>query len=420
MITGRRRWWTLFVLVLVGAMNIFDRQLINILAQDIKVELVISDTQLGLLTGTAFGIFYSVLGIPLGRLADRLDRIRLIATTLVMWCGLTSACGLAQNFMQLFVLRSGVGVGEAGSQPASTALVSELFPGEGRVSAMSILLLGAPIGSFFGLAIGGYIASHWGWRNAFIFAGLPGLILALILLLTTKDPRTSAGASPAQDSFFGALIELARNPILRWEAIGLVACSFFIYAPGAWLPAMFARIHGMTTGQIGASFAIAVGLGGGVGTLGGGYICEYLRPRVLQPQLSFLLGSLAIMVPLLLCVVVLQFKAQALVALFLFNVFAFSFLGPVVTLIQESVPLSRRGLAVAVCISLSNILNLCVGIPLVGAISDALKPAHGPSSIQYALAITALAAGGLALLAHMRTKALFSASMSGPVLGHGS
>src|ERR1700730_32347 len=152
----RGRNWSLALLFVAGALNIFDRQIVNILAQAIKVDLSISDTQLGLLTGTAFGLFYSVLGIPLGRLADRVDRVKLIAAAMALWSAFTALSAAAGSFAQLFMTRLGVGVGEGGSQPASTAVVADLFPDGRRASALSLLLVGTPIGSFLG---------HWAARR---------------------------------------------------------------------------------------------------------------------------------------------------------------------------------------------------------------------------------------------------------------
>ena len=187
--TLRTRNWTLALLFAAGALNIFDRQIVNILAQAIKVDLSISDAQLGLLTGTAFGLFYSVLGIPLGRLADRVDRVKLIAAAMAVWSVFTALSGVAANFTQLFVTRLGVGVGEAGSQPASTALVADLFAENRRASALSLLLVSTPVGSFLGLLLGGYVGTLWGWRAAFLVAGIPGVILALVMIVTSRDPE---------------------------------------------------------------------------------------------------------------------------------------------------------------------------------------------------------------------------------------
>ncbi len=189
--TDGKRYWSLALLFAAGVLNLFDRQIVNILGQDIKTELGLSDVQLGLLAGTAFGIFYGILGIPLGRLADRVDRVKLIAGVLVIWSGFTVLCGFAGSFLQLFVTRMGVGVGEAGSQPASTALIPDMFAAERRTSALALLLVSAPVGSFLGLLVGGFVGATWGWRTAFVMSGMPGFALAIVMVTTMRDPRAA-------------------------------------------------------------------------------------------------------------------------------------------------------------------------------------------------------------------------------------
>jgi predicted MFS family arabinose efflux permease len=397
--TRRSRYWSLALLFVAGALNLFDRQIVNILAQDIKTDLHISDARLGLLTGTAFGIFYSVLGIPLGRLADRVDRVKLIAAALALWSGFTALCGVAGSFAQLFVTRMGVGVGEAGSQPASTALIPDLFPEERRTSAMSVLLVGAPVGSFLGLLVGGYTGSIWGWRAAFVVAGIPGLILAILMRLTMRDPKSSDAARRERHgpALLPTLRALASAPRFRWLAAAVTCSTFLIYASGAWLPALFIRVHGMTTARVGEFSAIAVGVGGALGALGSGVICDLLRKHVRDVESKVLLLVLALSIPTILATVLSANRSIALVSMFLFNICAYAWLGPTVTLIQNAATPKSRALAIAVCTSIASILSLGCGLPLVGAISDALTPKQGTGAIRYALAITvaAVALGGM-------------------------
>jgi len=381
-------------------LNLFDRQIVNILAQDIKVALQLTDTQLGLLTGTAFGLFYALLGIPLGRLADRVDRIKLMSVALVLWSGFTALCGAAGNFTQIFLTRMGVGVGEAGSQPASTALVSDLFPINRRTSAMSILLAGAPVGGLLGLMIGGYVGSVWGWRTAFVVAGIPGLIVSAVMALTLRDPRSSA-ARPANSaaSFRTTVKELAANPRFLWLMAGLTCVSFFPYGSGAWLPPFFIRVHGMNTAQLGKYAGLAVGFGGAFGTLGCGLLCDLLRPRVRNVELKMVAFALGLGC---VCLSLTLFSPKltiALLSMFVFDICAYAFLGPMVTLIQKEAQPDSRALAIAICVTVSNIVNLTLALPLVGLMSDALKATHGPQSIRYALEIGLAVAGAGGMLA---------------------
>ena len=172
----RYRTYVLTMLVIVYVFNFLDRQIVTILAEPIKVDLGLSDTQIGLMTGLAFAVFYTVLGIPLARLADRANRVSIISAALVVWSGMTALCGMAQNFGQMLAARIGVGVGEAGCSPPAHSLIADYFPPEKRASALSIYALGIPIGSILGLLAGGWIAEFYGWRMAFYLVGLPGIL----------------------------------------------------------------------------------------------------------------------------------------------------------------------------------------------------------------------------------------------------
>lgn len=393
------RNWALFLLFSVSVLNLFDRHVINILAQDIKAELAITDTELGLLTGTAFGIFYSVLGLPLGRLADRANRIRLIAAALACWSSFTILSGFASSFMQLFLARMGVGVGEAGSQPASTTLIPDYFPEKSRGMAMSLLMLGAPVGSFLGMFLGGLAGAEWGWRTAFIIAGVPGLVLAIVILLTLRDPRALIGTRPAPPKLKTSLFILWQKKQLRYLAVFLACSTFAVYASGAWLPAFFIRAHGIPTAEIGAYTGIALGLGGGIGVLGGGFICDFFREKVKHVELKVLMVATILCIPTLIVTLFANDFTVAIAAMFAFTLFAFTYLSPAVTFIQREAPAEVRALAIASCISIANISSLTVGLPAIGFISDTLAPSTGTMSLAYALVSTILLTTVIGLLA---------------------
>ena len=401
----RSRKAALALLFLSGVLNLFDRQIVNILAQSIKTDLNLSDMQLGLLSGTAFGLLYAALGIPLGFLADRIDRIKLIATILALWSCCTALCGAAGNFTQLFLARMGVGVGEAGSQPATTALIADLFPAEERTSAMSVLLVGAPVGSFLGLLVGGYVGSVWGWRAAFVVAGVPGLVLAMVMRLTLREPRQQGGSGDvAQAPFLPTARALIVTPGFSWLAVALASSTFLIYASGAWFPVLFIRVHGMATRAVGVYSAIAVGGGGFLGTLLGGIVCDLLRERVRQIESRMVILVLTASIPAVLVTTLSLDRGIALGAMMFFNVCAFAWLGPTVRLIQTAAGIDRQALGVALCTSLASILSLGVGLPLVGAISDRLTPHLGREAIRYALVVTVVGAAAVGVFAHWRAK----------------
>lgn len=409
---SRRAPWSLALLFVVYALNIADRQIINILAQDIKQDFGLSDGELGLLTGMAFGIFYSFLGIPMGRLSDVVDRVRLTVIALSVWSGFTAMCGLAGSFTHLFLLRMGVGVGEACSVPASTSLVRDLYTEKRRTTAMSVLLIGAPVGSFLGLLVGGWVSSVWGWRMAFIVAGAPGLIVALIMAVSMRDPRRRASDHGRTTAFWPAIRTLLAQPRFGWVATGLACSGFFTIAVAAWLPAFFIRVHGLTTAETGLYTAISMGLGGVVGTLGGGLLCDHLRARIREVELTVLMWLAALSAISLLGIVLYPDRTVALSCTLIFNMCTFGLLGPIVILIQGEADVESRGLAVAVCMSFSNILNLGVALPLVGALSDLLTPAYGVHAIAYALALSGSLVAVFGLFVHRSARRLGPAGRS--------
>src|SRR5690606_16252381 len=253
------------LLFLVYLLNYLDRQIVNILAEPIKRELGLADWQLGLMTGLAFAVFYTFLGIPLARYADRprTNRGRLIAVCLAVWSAMTALCGLAGNFMQLLAARIGVGVGEAGCSPAAHSLISELVPKERRATAMGVYSLGIPLGKLVGMVVGGVVAQTLGWRMAFIAVGAPGIALAALAWFTLPSPvRTQAGAAPGQASLRDAFNELAKIRTFWWISLGGAFMAFVSYGQTAFMGSFFIRVHGLSVGEAGVLLGIALGLAG--------------------------------------------------------------------------------------------------------------------------------------------------------------
>ncbi len=395
-----RAGWALTMLFLASVLNLLDRQIVNILAQPIKAELKLSDTELGMLTGTAFGVLYAVLGIPLGRIADRVNRAKLIAFALTVWSGFTCACGFASSFTQLFAMRMGVGFGEAAIQPSSTALVRDLVPASRRASAMALLLLGAPVGAFLGLMLGGWFGAALGWRNAFIAAGAPGVLLGLIVFGALREPRAGVKLPPPPP-FFRTVGSLVADKRLRYVTLGLICVTLMVYASGAWFPAFFMRAHHLKIDEIGRYSGLAVGIGGGLGVMGSGVLCDLLRKYVRDVEPKVLMAALFCTAPALLFVLFGPLE-NALLAMGVFNLFAYAYLGPIVVLIQRQADDRTRALAVGVCIAVSNLTTLGLGLPLVGAVSDALTGTYGARSLAYALAWTLVPVAAVGVLAFLR------------------
>ena len=291
-ITTRQKNYTLFLLVLVFTSSHIDRQIMGILGQPIKESLQISDTQLGLLTGIMFAVFYATLGMPMAIWADRRNRRNLISFSVFLWSGMTALCGAAANFTQLLLLRIGVGVGEAGSNPPSHSIIADLYPKEQRATAMAIFGTGINWGILIGFLVGGWINEWYGWRTAFVVVGLPGVLLALLVRFTlTEPPRgyaDAAGETPPKITpppFWAVAKFMISNPVLRNVVAAGTLISFTGYASVIWVPIYLVRIHGMGTGEVVSYLALFIGVGGAIGIYLGGRLADFLHAR--NPNFDF-------------------------------------------------------------------------------------------------------------------------------------
>jgi predicted MFS family arabinose efflux permease len=384
--------WTLLV---VYILNFLDRQIVTILAEPIKRDLGLSDTQLGLLTGLAFALFYAILGIPIARYADRpaANRVGLISLSLVLWSGMTALCGLAQNFTQLLLARVGVGVGEAGCTPAAHSLISDMVPVERRASAIAFYGLGIPIGSLLGMIIGGFLADTVGWRTAFLFVGLPGVLMAAFVWFVLRDPRRGAMATALrgttaavpQLSARAALGEVfgSRAFLLLSVAGGLVA--FLSYGKTVWAAIYFIRSHGLTPGQTGLWLGGILGLAGLFGTWAGGWLADRFGRADRRHMLTAPAVGMTVAAPILF----LGYSAdnwQVAVALLVIPTILNSlYYGPTYALAQQLVRPQARAMATAVMVFAQNLIGLGLGPLFFGMMSDAFKPMAGPDSVRWVL-----------------------------------
>lgn len=277
--------WVVLVLLLVSIINFADRAILNVLAQPIKEDLHLTDTDLGLLQGLGFAILYSVLGIPLGLLAERTVRTRMLAICIAAWSIMTAACGLASNFVTLLLGRVGVGVGEAGAAPISSSLVSDHFARDRRGSVLGIILLGAPFGFLLGQSLGGLIADEWGWRAAFYAMGVPGILVGALVMLTLKEPprglaegAVSAGADKAP-SFMQVLRYLWIKPTFRQLIIGFVLAGFTMNAIANFVLPFYMRGFDVPLATIGVLFGVVSFLSNGIGMLLGGFWFDRLARK---------------------------------------------------------------------------------------------------------------------------------------------
>lgn len=383
---GPYAYYVLGVLFVVYIFNFIDRQILAILLQPIKEDLKISDTALGFLTGFAFALFYTFAGLPLARVADRWVRRSLIAISLATWSIMTAVSGLARGFTDLALARIGVGIGEAGATPPAHSLIADYFPPEKRATAFAIYASGIYVGVGIGFLVGGWINDHYGWRTAFFVVGLPGILMALIVRFTVREPPR--GLSEAHTvtgrqytikevwQFFGSV------PAGRNVSLAGAFHAFVGYGLGAWIPAFFVRLHGMTPGTLGQWLSWITALGGLIGAFAGGWIADRWarkNPRA-RPYIG-MIGALLSIIPLFITLLVTDTQL-ALLFLLPYNILTTLWLGPTVAIIQEIVPPAMRSMASAVFLFIVTIIGLGAGPQVVGILNDLIGTRD---SIRYSL-----------------------------------
>ncbi len=384
--------YVLGVLVVVYVFNFIDRQILAILAPAIKDELGLSDTQIGALSGVAFGIFYATLGIPIARLADKYSRVNIISICLVIWSMMTALSGLATSFWQLLVARIGVGIGEAGGSPPSHSLLADYFPADKRATALGVYALGIPVGILFGNLAGGWISEFFGWRYAFFVVGIPGVLLAVLLKLSVKEPPrgySEGNVSKVDNVPFSEVVKTMWGfRSFRHLSLGAATQAFVGYGSIAWMPSFLVRTHDMSYGEVGTALGLIIGIFGGLGTFFGGYLGDRLgkenvRWYMLVPAIGFLVtvpfGFLVFSVDSLM-LALLFYTVPA----FLVNLYT----GPTFGMTQSLAPLAMRASASALLLFILNIIGLVLGPTTVGIISDLLQSGaqmNDVDALKYAL-----------------------------------
>lgn len=388
--TRRYRAYVLALLIAVGVAAWVDRNVFAVLLQSIKAEFALSDTALGLLGGTAFGVFYAALGLPVAWLADQYERRSVLAGALALWSAMTAACGLATGFASLFLARIGVGIGEAGGSPPSVSLVADYFPARDRAFALGILYLYIPCGFVVGYLLGGWLDDLVGWRAAFLWIGLPGLALAVLVRWSLREPPrghtdgvVAAKAPPLLDTlrFFWSLHSLRHVPL------GGALHGIGAFAAALWLPAYFIRSFEMSSATAGAWLALAYGAGGALGVVSGGRLADMLVARCRDERWYALWPATALLASLP-CTVVLYVTSTPLLAVAALLAGAFlghAFLGPVAALVQNVAGARRRAVAAATYLLLVNLVSMGLGPVTVGALGDALSPWLGADALRVAL-----------------------------------
>ncbi len=385
------RAYVLALLVTVGIVGWVDRNVFAVLLQSIKADLALSDTELGLLGGVAFGVFYAGVGLPVAWLADRFSRSSLIAVALGLWSVMTAACGLAGGFASLFLARVGVGVGEAGGSPPSQSLIADYFPPARRARALGVFYLYIPCGFVAGYLSGGWLNELVGWRLTFLIVGVPGVLLALVVRFTLLEPPRGHADGARDVETVPDLVSTIRYflgcPTLRHLPLAGAVHGIGAFAAAVWLPAYFMRTFEVTSATAGAWMAIAYGCGGSVGVLCGGHIADAIVRRTGDPR-WYAWGCAGVILATLPCTLLLYLTHDRVVAvgsLIAATLLGHMFLGPVAALLQNLAGVRRRATAAAFYLFLVNLVSMGLGPVAVGIASDYFSARFMEGALRYAL-----------------------------------
>jgi predicted MFS family arabinose efflux permease len=385
--------YVLGLLFVVYVFNFVDRQILSILLEPIKRDLQVSDTAMGFLTGWTFAVFYTFAGIPIARFADRGARRSVIAAGAALWSAMTAVSGLAQSFAQLALARVGVGVGEAACSPPAHSLLSDYFPPERRATALAIYASGIHFGTAFGYLAGGWINEAFGWRTAFFVVGLPGILAAVLVRLTVREPvrgrseGLESGEVPPTGEVFRFLWSLAS---FRHLSFASALTAFAGYGVAIWTPAFLARVHGMGTGEIGLWLGLIAGIAGASGAYLGGLLVDRLRAR--DPRHGLWIPALAAIagLPFVFLLLFWPDPYQALLLSIPSTLLGAMWLGPVFALTQSLVRVRMRAVASAILLFVINLIGLGLGPQTVGMLNDLLHPRFGAGAVRYSLGAVVL------------------------------
>ena len=392
--TGTNRYYVLFMLSLVCALAYMDRFVISVLVEPIKLDLGLNDTQVGLLTGLAFALFYALFGIPFARLADKQNRSKLIAACVTLWSVMTAASGYATNFIQLLLARIGVGVGEAGCLPASHALLADLFPGKQKTFAIGLFQTGGTIGILVGLILGGILSSKYGWQMTFILLGLPGVLVGLIIWLTMDDKfRTKSAVAilsedKNSDSVFFSIKALLTQNTYRNIMIGLALGGFGNYGIVQWLPSFLIRSHNVSMDEIGVVYGMVVGLATVFGTLAGAIFAPKLIAKDQKWEVMWAAYCYLLVIPIFISCFLVTDINLSLILLFAGLFLSTSGTGPSFAGIQSIAGPKVKATAVALTMLAIAIIGQGFGPLIIGMLSDMLTGLYGSQSLRYALSIS--------------------------------
>ena len=398
------RWYVLILTCFIYAINIADRYVVSTVLEPIRLELNLTDSGIAWLTGAPLAIFYVTFGIVLSWYADRSNRRNILAASLVIWSAFTALCGLSRSYWQFLLGRVGVGIGEAGGTPPSTAIVSDCFPPDRRPMAMTVLGLGAPLGAYLGATMAGWVAQAYGWRAAFIVLGVPGLLVGAIVYLTVREPprgRLDAIAHEERASLWTSLKFLWQQRAAYHVVMGGGVCALWGWGLIYWTPTFLQRAYNLDVGQAGAVTGNIHLIGGLAATLATAWVLS--RPWMASPRRVVLL--LAAGIGLTTIPSMIAYWTHTLwVCKLMFWIFIpaiYFYIGPCFGLLNNLAPCHMRNMFIAVSLLVANVYNLIVAPWVVGKLSDVFAGSHATDAASLRLAMLCLAPTGFWATYHL-------------------
>ena len=410
------RYYVLIMVTVVSMVNIADRLIMSILMEDIKAEFHLSDTQVGLLVGLAFALFYALMSFPIARWADIGNRKNILSLAVILWSGMTALCGAAVGFYSLFFARLGVGVGEAGGSPPTYSLIADYFKPSERARAMGVYMVGAALGTGGGLIIGGILGEMLGWRTTFLVLGIPGVLLGLLFFFTVKEPqRGRLDAGEAKDKqakdINKTLKSLAANPVFIRISVSFAMLTMIGYAMAFWLAPIMLRNFDVSLGKVGLYLGLTYIAAGIPAPLIGGYLTDYMAKRDARwlawiPAIAIVIVSVA----LWFCVMADSF--EVFLSFFVLAYFVFMIpQGASLSVLQSSLGAGERAVGASFALIINSLIGAALGPLLVGMLSDAMAADYGVKSLNYALIIVSIGASIIGSIFYLWTARAMSAEL---------
>ena len=381
----QRPYPVLAVLFLIYMCNTMDRNIVAFLAEPVRRDLQLSDMQLGLLTGLAFAFFYTLFGVPVGWIADRVGRVLTISVACIVWSACSMAGALSSSFLHLAAARVGVAIGEAGGTAPSYALISAKFPPERRGSALGLFHVASPVSAFIGVALSAWVAASFGWRAALVVVSVPGLIMAAVLFLLVREPPRTIAEEGSVPSVATSFADFLRHPVLRLCFIfaGVTSCTS--HALISWLPSFMMRVKGMTLLQMSAWYSVAFGASFGLGLWLGGALSDRFARRTPLAYAFVPAISLTIAVPFIILGVMAPTWQLSLLSWTVALCMAGTFLSPAIAVVQAYAPARQATVFGSIYLLANNLVGAGLGPLYVGTVSDTFKKSMGEAALGYGM-----------------------------------